>query len=64
MGFRGGEDWITSGGSQSKTEEANLTLTHIMNQVEVSCLSVQRQTNVEEGMREKTGGGWTAVMEK
>lgn len=30
-----GEDWITPGGSQRKTGEANLTLTYIMNQVEV-----------------------------
>lgn len=69
MGFRRGEDWITPGGSQSKTGEASLTLRHIMNQVEVPVCQVGGCSRSKERRREvsgkvkKEGGGRTGVME-
>lgn len=69
MGFLRGKDWITPGGSQSKTGEASPTLRHIMNQVEVPVSQVGgcKRGKEEEG-REREGmwkvcmcgwgGGW------
>lgn len=55
VGFRRGEDWITPGGSRSKTGEASLTLRHIMNQLEVPVSHVRGCRSGEEGKKEGNG---------
>lgn len=51
-----GEDWITPGGTWSKTGEARLTLRHIMNTVEVSVSKDQGCRTGKE--RRGEGGKW------
>lgn len=71
VGFMKGEDWITPGGTRSKTGEARLTLRHIMNTVEVSVSKDQgcrtgkeRRGEGGNGKGKKQGGGWARVMER